>query len=100
MASSPGSLTHSRGGRGTKRESLVHALIMSVITCVCVILENIQRYPSWVCTKILKDTKMYWRTCGYAERVGRSPINAELVAAHTTASDCLLGQSLVKIVAT
>ena len=37
--------------------------------------------------KILKYPKMYWITCGYAERV----------AAHTTASDCLLVQSLVAI---
>ena len=39
-------------------------------------------------TKIRK--KMYWKTCwfnGYARHV----------AAHTTASDCLLGKSLVKL---
>ena len=101
----PQALSLTLVGGGARRERawytlFVHALIISVITRVCVILENIRRYPSWVCTKILKDTKMYWRTCRYAERVGRSPINAELVAAHTTANDCLLGQSLVKIVAT
>ena len=81
-------------GGGAQRERawytlFVHALIISVITGVGVILENIRRYPSWECTKILKYPKMYWKTCGYAERV----------AAHTTASDCLLGQSLVKLVA-
>ena len=81
-------------GGGAQRERawytlFVHALIISVITGVGVILENIWGYPSWVCTKILKYPKMYWKTCGYAERV----------AAHTTASDCLLGQSLVKLVA-
>ena len=59
-----------------------------VITHVCVILENIRRYPCMGVYKILKYPKMYRRTCwfnGYAEHV----------AAHTTASDCLLGQSLV-----
>ena len=89
LASSPGSLTHSHGGRGAKRAwytLFAHALIISVITRVGVILENIREYPSWVCTKILKYPKMYWRTCG-------------CVAAHTTASDCLLGQSLAKLVA-
>ena len=71
------------------RREFAHVLIILVITRVCVSLENIRRYPSGVCTKILKYPKMYWRTCGYAERV----------AAHTTASDCLLGQSLAKLVA-
>ena len=46
-------------------------------------------YPSCVCTKTLKYPKMYWRTCGYAERA----------AAHTTASDCILSESLAKLVA-
>ena len=81
--------------RGEGREEIVwytlfahNTLIISVITRLCVILENIRRYPSWVCTKILKYPKMYWRTYGYAERV----------AAHTTASDGLLRQSLVKLI--
>ena len=93
IASSPGSLAHSRGGRGAKGESLVH------IVCACANYlgyHGCRRYPRKYTGvsimgvyKILKYPKMCWRTCGYAERV----------AAHTTASDCLLGQSLVKLVA-
>ena len=65
-----------------KRESLVHIVVhalnyLSYQACMQypTVLENMRRYPSWVCTKILKYLKMYWRTCRYAE----------LVAAHTTA---------------
>ena len=42
--------------------------------------------------KILKCPKMYWRTCWFNGYAGH-------VAAHTTASDGLLGQSLAKLVA-
>ena len=67
VASSPGSLAHSRGGRGARRESLVH------IVCACA---NYLSYHACRCYprkytgvsimgvyKILKYPKMYWRTC-------------------------------------
>ena len=91
VVSSPGSLIRIAGG--VKRESLVH------IVCACA---NYLRY--YACMhyprkytevsimgvyKIQKYPKMYWRKCRYAR----------CIAAHTTASNCLLGQSLAKLVA-
>ena len=53
-----------RGGvrRGAWYTLFAHALIILVITRVCVILENIRRYPSWLCTK-------YWNTQNVLENL-------------------------------
>ena len=59
-----------------------HVLIISVITRVCIILE-IYGGIHHGCVQKINIEIMYWRTCRYA--------------AHTTASDGLLDQSLVKL---
>ena len=67
----------------------VHVLIILVIAHVCVILESISEHPSWVCNKIPKYVLEDLLVQGYAWHD----------ASHATASDGLLGHSLVKLVA-